>query len=333
MLYFYHSDHLGSSTFLSDINGHPYEFFLYLPFGETMAQQNAAGWETPYKFTGKEMDPETGLYYFGARYYDPHISLWMSVDPLASKYPGYSPYSYCQNNPIIFIDPDGREVIAPNQASQKLVLSSVEYMFGKSHGYSFDGNKLIHSGTAPIGMSSGQSLMFNYFNSILVNSDTKTTVLANQEMTVMGNGQLAKVSSTAAAMTFGTDKYTKIATGDGSYEVRVGFPAENKILVPGGTVKNGTGVETIGGTKSVGADHVLSHEFGHAIVNTIMNEFGGNFNGVDFNNMSKEERSDWAIRFTNTLFKQGSNDQETGGGQHGRAASVTPTGTLDPLKN
>jgi len=91
-------------------------FFLYLPFGETMAQQNAAGWETPYKFTVKvvdadrsvsKIDPETGLYYFGARYYDPHISLWMSVDPLAEKYPGWSPYAYVFNNPLKFVDPDG----------------------------------------------------------------------------------------------------------------------------------------------------------------------------------------------------------------------------------
>lgn len=78
-----------------------------------MAQQNAAGWETPYKFTGKEQDPETGLYYFGARYYDPHISLWMSVDPLAEKYPGWSPYNYTLNNPVRLVDPDGENPIVP----------------------------------------------------------------------------------------------------------------------------------------------------------------------------------------------------------------------------
>jgi len=91
-------------------------FFLYLPFGESMAQQNAAGCETPYKFTGKvvdadrsvsKQDAETGLCYFGARYYDPHISLWMSVDPLAEKYPGWSPYNYTLNNPLKSVDPDG----------------------------------------------------------------------------------------------------------------------------------------------------------------------------------------------------------------------------------
>ena len=88
---------------------------------------------------------------------------------------------------------------------------------------------------------------------------------------------------------------------------------------------------TKGGSRAVGADHVLSHEFGHAIVNTIMSEFGGQFNGVDFNAMSKDERSDWAIRFTNTLFS--GSKQETGEGQHGRNSSTKPSHTLDPLKN
>jgi len=60
-----------------------------------------------YKFSGKKLDTETDLYDYGTRYYDPKISVWMSVNPLAEK--GYysSPYSYVGNNPIIYIDPNG----------------------------------------------------------------------------------------------------------------------------------------------------------------------------------------------------------------------------------
>ncbi|MBP7307167.1 MAG: hypothetical protein KA987_13690, partial [Saprospiraceae bacterium] len=111
VLYFFHPDHIGSSTFLTDEAGNPYQFILYLPFGEGMAEQKAGGYSTKYRFTGKEVDEETGLYYFGARYYDPRISLWYGVDPLASKYPSISPYAYVANNPINAIDPDGREII------------------------------------------------------------------------------------------------------------------------------------------------------------------------------------------------------------------------------
>lgn len=64
-----------------------------------------------HKFTGKELDSETGLglYYFGARYYDPAIGRWLSVDPMADKYPFLSPYNYVANNPLNIIDPDGRD--------------------------------------------------------------------------------------------------------------------------------------------------------------------------------------------------------------------------------
>ncbi|RRJ91566.1 RHS repeat-associated core domain-containing protein [Paenimyroides tangerinum] len=64
-----------------------------------------------YKFNGKEQDEATGMYYYGARYYDPRISIFISVDPLAEKYPNIGGYVYVANNPINFIDPDGREII------------------------------------------------------------------------------------------------------------------------------------------------------------------------------------------------------------------------------
>ncbi|MCR4812934.1 MAG: hypothetical protein K5867_10135 [Bacteroidales bacterium] len=60
--------------------------------------------------TGKEKDSETGYYYFGARYYNPDLSLWLSVDPMADKYPSLSPYNYCAWNPMKLVDPNGKEL-------------------------------------------------------------------------------------------------------------------------------------------------------------------------------------------------------------------------------
>ena len=60
-----------------------------------------------YTFSAKEKDSETGLSYFGSRYYSSDLSIWLSVDPQASKYPSTSPYTYCRNNPIILYDPNG----------------------------------------------------------------------------------------------------------------------------------------------------------------------------------------------------------------------------------
>ena len=62
-------------------------------------------------FTGKERDSETGYSYFGARYKDYELmTMWLSVDPLADKYPSISPYAYCAWNPVKLYDPDGKEI-------------------------------------------------------------------------------------------------------------------------------------------------------------------------------------------------------------------------------
>ena len=60
-----------------------------------------------YTFSAKEKDSETGLSYFGSRYYSSDLSVWLSVDPMAGKYPSTSPYAYCRNNTIRLIDPNG----------------------------------------------------------------------------------------------------------------------------------------------------------------------------------------------------------------------------------
>ena len=62
-----------------------------------------------YTFSAKEKDSETGLSYFGSRYYSSDLSVWLSVDPQASKYPSLSPYVYCANNPVRVVDPNGED--------------------------------------------------------------------------------------------------------------------------------------------------------------------------------------------------------------------------------
>jgi len=62
-----------------------------------------------FTFSAKEKDSETGLSYFGSRYYSSDLSIWLSVDPMSDKYPSLSPYVFCRNNPIILVDPNGEE--------------------------------------------------------------------------------------------------------------------------------------------------------------------------------------------------------------------------------
>jgi RHS repeat-associated protein len=118
--YIYHSDHLGSSSFLTDASGDPTQHLQYMPFGETFIEQHSiTSYYTPYTFSAKERDTETGYSYFGARYYDADISVWLSVDPMTDKYPGVSPYNFCLLNPLKYIDPDGNYVDDPPFKSAK----------------------------------------------------------------------------------------------------------------------------------------------------------------------------------------------------------------------
>jgi len=92
------------------MRGEPYQFFLNTPWGENLENQfskNYTSFSSRFRFNGKEWDEETGNFYYGARYYDPKISVWLSVDPLAHEFPALSPYNMLMNNPLIMVDPGG----------------------------------------------------------------------------------------------------------------------------------------------------------------------------------------------------------------------------------
>ena len=126
--YYYHSDHLGSASLISDYKGDEYQRIEYTPYGETWVEktQNTGLEYLPYKFTGQMKDEETGNYYIGARYLQPQTCRWLSCDPALSNYMSEKSngssggiysfinlnlYHYAGNNPISFTDPDGCEVL------------------------------------------------------------------------------------------------------------------------------------------------------------------------------------------------------------------------------
>lgn len=123
-IYYYHPDHLGSATWITNSARVPIEFIHYMPFGELWYNQQASAYNERFKFTGKERDEETGYDYFGARYYSSALPMWMSVDPLAGDYPWISPYAYCAWNPIKYIDPTGMWIeVSPNEDGTYLVVN------------------------------------------------------------------------------------------------------------------------------------------------------------------------------------------------------------------
>ncbi|WP_437912844.1 RHS repeat-associated core domain-containing protein [Sorangium sp. So ce302] len=119
---YYHPDHLGSTSFASNNEQTLTQRDEYFPSGELWIDASDSRYELrrAYVFTGKELDQATGLYYFGARYYDPRSSVWLSPDPVLARYMAgrvnggvFRPanlglYAYAWNNPVGMVDPDGR---------------------------------------------------------------------------------------------------------------------------------------------------------------------------------------------------------------------------------
>ncbi|MFD6533447.1 SpvB/TcaC N-terminal domain-containing protein [Streptomyces sp. NPDC060184] len=117
---FFHADHIGSSGYVTDEQGTVTQHLEYFPYGETWVEEQTGQANTPYRFTGKELDAETGLYYYGARYYNPRTQLWASADPALSDYldgemaggirepRNLAAYTYTYDNPVKLTDPTGK---------------------------------------------------------------------------------------------------------------------------------------------------------------------------------------------------------------------------------
>ncbi|WP_274947588.1 RHS repeat domain-containing protein [Hoylesella shahii] len=108
-IFFYHSDHLGSTSYITDAKANITQFDAYLPYGELLVDEHSSSEEMPYKFNGKEFDQETGLYYYGARYMNPRTSLWYGVDPHIEEMAFSSSYTYCDDHPVNFVDIKGKK--------------------------------------------------------------------------------------------------------------------------------------------------------------------------------------------------------------------------------
>ena len=138
--FFYHPDHLGSAQLVTDHSGNEYQRLEYTPYGETwmdLKSETSLITKLPYKFSAKELDEETGLYYYGARYLDPKMSRWISADPAMNtgeyfsnpdagmggiyNHVNFNLYHYAGNNPINYTDPDGRRSGIPAALESQIV--------------------------------------------------------------------------------------------------------------------------------------------------------------------------------------------------------------------
>jgi len=232
--YFYHSDHIGSSSWITDGTGQAIHHLHYLPFGEDWVDQRNSSWNAPYTFSGKKKDAETGYGYFGARYYDSGLSIWLSVDPMSDKYPSMSPYNYCANNPVILVDPDGRVIEGVSELSAQRLLSTIQNTFqgdrcaALRNLFQLDGNKMKSIGiddfnNAIEGLSEDEIALAKAYMTAINASETHYVEM------VMSDESLSKTTEIGLPETCRTgadfDKMMKgggnVNYGNGSYSIIV----------------------------------------------------------------------------------------------------------------
>ncbi len=113
--HYYHADHLESSSLITDATGGLAEHYEYTAYGRERANGTAAP-DASHRFTGQVFDQDTGLYFYGARYYDPELGRFVQPDTIIPSLwnpQSYNRYSYVLNNPLKYVDPDGHVIVVP----------------------------------------------------------------------------------------------------------------------------------------------------------------------------------------------------------------------------
>ncbi|MFC1637727.1 RHS repeat-associated core domain-containing protein, partial [Candidatus Margulisiibacteriota bacterium] len=128
-MFFYHNDALGSPALITDEDGEVRQRYLFEPFGSILASKGKEN-DNNYTFTGKEYDRDSGLFYYGARYYDPKIGRFITKDVAAPDHENpqtLNRYVYCMNNPLKYVDPAGLKAL-------KAVLYALRNLGGRPYG-------------------------------------------------------------------------------------------------------------------------------------------------------------------------------------------------------
>ncbi|MFJ7215540.1 SpvB/TcaC N-terminal domain-containing protein [Amycolatopsis sp. NPDC098790] len=144
--FYFHTDQLGSATYVTDERGKLASHQEYFAYGESWVEETRTQEPVPYQYNGKEFDKETGLYFYGARYYNPRTNLWQSADPAGGSYLDGAPnggvtqpfnlasYSYASDNPVRLTDPDGLSTWNRVVGGLKLVGGFAESATGAAFG-------------------------------------------------------------------------------------------------------------------------------------------------------------------------------------------------------
>ena len=286
------TDHLGSTRMMYKLNftcagvyqNATIQYLAdYYSFGKIVREYiNAGTTAEKYQYTGKERDTESGYDYFNARNYHSEVGRFLSVDPLAEKYPSISPYAYVANNPIMFIDPDGRDIVVPNKKDQAAVLKMIN---SKALGtYAFDKNGKLYQA-----QSTGDATKYSKYYADRLNAaikDNQTIEIRIQQTrdkpTVVSNGSGGyKLQDNP-----GTSEDIDKTAGGGVTTTINGGNGDNVLVYISGNENKNLKDQSGNALEDKPAD-ILAHELvGHAIPYTVGTDTG---NAVDNENKVRKE--------------------------------------------
>ncbi|MGL1900705.1 MAG: hypothetical protein OCC49_01125 [Fibrobacterales bacterium] len=232
-IYFYHNDHLGTVNQITTNEAIPSVVARYTfdPYGNLESYQGS--YHTNYFYTTKEWVPEMGMYYFGARYYDPHTLQWMSTDPL---FEFNSPYSYVGGNPLRLIDPDGKDaILTKNDVDNTITIESTIFIYGDE-------------ASADVAEQIQGNIMDAWDNKEYMDEETKVKYKVVLKLKVVSMG---KDKDPLAA---------HVAKRDGINFIKIADPNTSYV-----NAANGRTGEWRGPSSWEDYDNPAAHEFGHLI--------------------------------------------------------------------
>ena len=304
--YYYHSDHLGSAQLITDNEGREYERIEYTPYGEYWVEKRAPENRTlPFKFTGKERDEETGLYYYGARYMDPRTSRWLSTDPALTDYIPMAPvddnarkhnqnlpgmggiynsinmhlYHYAGNNPVKYTDPDGKKQNLPQKLFTK-ALSFAANHSEKAGAFIKDKTKIIVQRSSLDNGQNGQ-----YFKS----SESVTFMgIKLNSIDVQSTADYQSEVDAGRGRTISTGDYTgTLLNKSGSYNNAISITgndvteSEAVLFHPNAKTAKGATEEYANGTRPYSSACQISHLADFNEVTDILTNVGFNYGTGD----------------------------------------------------